>query len=54
MHRSDWDGVLGVVRPATLEYLSSLPTRPVHPRAGHPEVRAALDHPLTDDGVDAV
>ena len=54
MRRSDWEGVLGVVGPAALEYLASLPTRQVHPRAGYPEVRAALDHPLTDDGVDPV
>ncbi|MFD2091428.1 pyridoxal phosphate-dependent decarboxylase family protein [Blastococcus deserti] len=54
MHRSDWEGVLGVVAPAALEYLDSLPTRRVHPRADHPEVKAALDHPLTDDGLDPV
>ncbi len=54
MQRSDWDGVLGVVAPAALEYLDSLPTRPVYPPASHPEVRAALDHGLTDDGVDSV
>jgi glutamate/tyrosine decarboxylase-like PLP-dependent enzyme len=54
MHRSDWHGVLGVVGPAALEYLGSLPTRKVHPVAGYPEVKAALDHPLTNDGVDPV
>ena len=54
MHRSDWEGVLGVVAPVALEYLDSLPTRRVYPEGGYPEVRAALDHPLTDDGVDAV
>lgn len=54
MQRSDWGGVLGVVAPAALEYLGSLPTRPVYPQAGYPEVKAALDHPLTDDGVDPV
>jgi len=54
MQRSDWDGVLGVVAPAALEYLGSLPTRRVHPGAGYAEVLAALDHPLTDDGVDPV
>ena len=52
MHRSDWDGVLGVVAPVALEYLNSLPTRRVYPAGGHPEVRAALDRPLTDDGLD--
>ncbi|RZU31756.1 pyridoxal phosphate-dependent decarboxylase family protein [Blastococcus saxobsidens] len=54
MHRSDWEGVLGVVGPVALEYLNSLPTRRVYPDGGHPEVKAALDHPLTDDGVDPV
>ena len=54
MHRSDWEGVLGVVAPAALEYLDSLPTRRVYPQGDYPEVRAALDHPLTDDGVDPV
>jgi glutamate/tyrosine decarboxylase-like PLP-dependent enzyme len=54
MQRSDWAGVLGVVAPAALEYLGSLPTRQVHPRASYPEVKAALDHPPTDDGVDPV
>ncbi|WP_448612590.1 pyridoxal phosphate-dependent decarboxylase family protein [Modestobacter sp. URMC 112] len=54
MQRSDWRGVLRVVAPAALEYLESLPTRRVHPSADHAEVRAALDHPLTDDGVDPV
>ncbi len=52
MQRSDWEGVLGEGAPAALEYLGSLPTRTVYPRAGYPEVKAALDHPLTDDGVD--
>lgn len=54
MYRSDWEGVLGVVAPAALEYLDSLPARRVYPEGGYPEVRAALDHPLTDDGVDPV
>ncbi|MGY1741772.1 MULTISPECIES: pyridoxal phosphate-dependent decarboxylase family protein [unclassified Blastococcus] len=54
MHRSDWESVLGVVAPAALGYLHSLPTRRVYPEKGYPEVRAALDHPLTDDGVDPV
>ena len=54
MHRSNWEGVLGVVAPVALEYLDSLPTRRVYPEGGYPEVRAALDHPLTDDGVDPV
>ncbi|WP_409333278.1 pyridoxal phosphate-dependent decarboxylase family protein [Trujillonella humicola] len=54
MHRSDWDGVLGAVAPAALDYLHSLPTRRVYPEKGHAEVEAALDHPLTDDGLDPV
>ena len=54
MHRSNWEGVLGVVAPVALEYLDSLPTRRVYPEGGYPEVRAALDHPLTDDGIDPV
>lgn len=54
MYRSDWESVLGVVAPAALEYLQSLPTRRVHPDEGHAEVTAALDHPLTDEGIDPV
>jgi len=54
MYRSDWEGVLGVVAPAALEYLDSLPARRVYPEGGYREVRAALDHPLTDAGVDPV
>ena len=54
MHRSDWERVLGVVAPAALEYLESLPTRRVYPQGDYAEVTAALGHPLTDDGVDPV
>ncbi len=54
MRRSDWEGVLGAVAPAALEYLDSLPTRRVYPDADYPAVRAALDRPLTDDGVEPV
>lgn len=54
MHRSDWEGVLGEVAPAALQYLDSLPTRRVYPEGGYPQIRAALDHPLTDEGIDPV
>jgi glutamate/tyrosine decarboxylase-like PLP-dependent enzyme len=54
MHRSDWESVLNVVAPVALEYLDSLPTRRVYPEGGYPQIKTALDHPLTDDGVDPV
>ena len=55
MHRSDWQGVLGVVTPAALEYLDSLPDRRVYPeKSDHADIRAALDRSLTDHGVDPV
>jgi glutamate/tyrosine decarboxylase-like PLP-dependent enzyme len=55
MHRSDWEGVLEAVAPVALEHLHALPTRRVYPEGGgHAEVRAALDHPFTDEGVDPV
>ena len=41
-----------MVGPAALEYLGSLPARRVYPEGGYLEVRAALDHPLTDDGLE--
>ena len=53
MHRSDWESVLSVIAPVALEYLGSLPTRRVHPHAGYPEVKAALDHPCSVTSADA-
>lgn len=52
MQRSEWKAVLDAVAPAALDYLDSLPTRAVYPRGDYAQVRAALDHGLTDDGVD--
>ena len=54
VHRSDWEGVMGVVAPSALDYLDSLPTRRVYPEGDHTAITAALDHRLTDDGVDPV
>ena len=55
MHESDWKAVLDVAGPAALDYLSSLPDRPVFPPgADHASVRAALDHGLPEVGIDAV
>ncbi len=53
MHQSDWKSVLAVAAPAALEHLESLPSRRVHPSAGHAEVRTALDHGLPEVGLDA-
>jgi len=53
VRRSDWQAVLDVVTPAALDYLHSLPERPVYPPvADHATVRAALDHGLPNIGVD--
>lgn len=52
MHRSDWTAILDVVAPAALRYLDSLPDRRVYPEGDHATIRAALDHALTDSGVD--
>jgi len=52
MHRTDWQAVLDAVVPPAMEYLESLPTRAVHPTASYAEIRAALDHGLTDTGLD--
>ena len=52
MHRADWTAVLDVVGPAAIEYLDSLPTRRVYPEGGYQQVRAALDHGLSDEGID--
>ncbi len=52
MQQSDWKGVLDAVAPAALAHLESLPERRVYPSAEHAQVRAALDHGLTDVGLD--
>jgi len=53
MRRSDWKSVIDTAGNAAREHLDSLPERPVVIPADHATIRAALDHPLTDDGVDA-
>ncbi len=52
MHRSDWSAMLDVVAPAALTYLDSLPERRVYPEGSYDEIRAALNHELTDSGLD--
>ncbi|MDT7548385.1 MAG: hypothetical protein QOE84_779 [Actinomycetota bacterium] len=53
MRQSDWKSVLDVVGPAALAHLESLPERRVYPEgADHATVRAALDHGLTEAGVE--
>ncbi len=54
MYQSDWQAVLDAAGSAALHHLNSLPGRRVYPQGGHTEIRAALDHPPTDAGVDAV
>ncbi|MET7997042.1 pyridoxal-dependent decarboxylase [Amycolatopsis sp. NPDC005232] len=54
MQESDWKSVLDAASTAALEYLGSLPDRPVFPTADHATIRAALDHPPTARGIDAV
>ena len=53
MKRSDWKAVLDAAGSASLDHLSSLPDRRVYPQGSYPEIRAALDHPPTDPGIDA-
>ncbi len=52
MHQSDWKSVLDAVTPAALGYLESLPDRRVYPEGTHAQIRAALDHGLTQQGLD--
>ena len=52
MRQSDWKSVLDVAAPAALAHLESLPERRVYPLGEYEEIRAALDKPLTDDGID--
>lgn len=52
MHRSDWKSVLDVFGPAAQDYLESLPERRVYPLGSYAQIRADLDHPLTELGVD--
>ncbi len=52
MQRSEWKSVLDAVTPAALDYLESLPTRAVYPKGDHAQIRTALDHGLTDAGMD--
>jgi glutamate/tyrosine decarboxylase-like PLP-dependent enzyme len=52
VHQSDWKSVLDVAAAAALEHLESLPDRRVYPNASYNEIRSALDHGLTDAGLD--
>ncbi|MFF4594297.1 pyridoxal phosphate-dependent decarboxylase family protein [Amycolatopsis sp. NPDC001319] len=54
MQESDWKSVLDAASTAALDYLGSLPDRPVFPTADHATIRAALDRPPTTRGLDAV
>src|SRR6478609_10590587 len=53
MHRSDWTSVLDAAGTAALEHLRSLPDRRVYPEGEYTDVRAALDHPPAEAGLDA-
>ena len=53
MHRSDWKSVLDAAGTAALEHLRSLPDRRVYPQGEYADMRAALDHPPTEAGLDA-
>ena len=52
MHRSDWKSVLDAAGAAALDHLESLPQRRVYPEGDHEAIRAALDHPPTETGLD--
>jgi glutamate/tyrosine decarboxylase-like PLP-dependent enzyme len=52
MHRSDWKSVLDAAGTAALDHLESLPERRVYPAGNYEEIRAALDHPPTETGLD--
>lgn len=52
MHRSDWKSVLDAAATAALDHLESLPGRRVYPAGDYEEIRAALDHPPTETGLD--
>lgn len=54
MRRSDWKSVVDTASAAALEYLESLPDRPVFPTADHATIRAALDRQPTEEGADPV
>jgi glutamate/tyrosine decarboxylase-like PLP-dependent enzyme len=53
VYRSDWEAVIDAAGSASLDHLNSLPDRRVYPQGSHTEIRAALDHPPTDTGIDA-
>jgi glutamate/tyrosine decarboxylase-like PLP-dependent enzyme len=53
MHRSDWTSVLDAAGTAALEHLRSLPDRRVYPQGNYADMRAALDHPPAEAGLDA-
>jgi glutamate/tyrosine decarboxylase-like PLP-dependent enzyme len=52
MHRSDWKSVLDAAGTAALDHLESLPERRVYPAGDYEEIRAALNHPPTETGLD--
>ena len=47
-----WDPALAVATDRAVDYLAGLRDRPVSARAGVEDLRAALDMPLPEDGVD--
>jgi len=53
MHRSNWKSVLDAAGTAALEHLQSLPDRRVYPQGEYIDMRAALDRPPTEAGLDA-
>jgi glutamate/tyrosine decarboxylase-like PLP-dependent enzyme len=52
MHRSDWKSVLDAAGTAALDHLESLPGRRVYPAGDYEAIRAALDHPPGETGLD--
>ncbi|MFI5613568.1 pyridoxal phosphate-dependent decarboxylase family protein [Amycolatopsis sp. NPDC051903] len=53
MHEPDWKSVLDAAHTASLEYLDSLPERPVVPSTvDYTAMRAALDRPPAAEGMD--
>ncbi len=53
MRQSDWESVWRAAGSAALVHLGSLPERRVYPAGDHASIRAALHHPLTENGLDA-
>ncbi|MDQ1724469.1 MAG: hypothetical protein QOG52_1497 [Frankiaceae bacterium] len=53
MQTPDWERVLGAATARAMEFLASLPDRPVAARATTDQLRAAFSRPLDDEGVPA-